>query len=538
MCIFRWSRGSNVSVPIGEAVPLLGDYLCASAQRLPDKIGLVCGSRKVTYTEIMVAARKLAWALRRRGVARGDRVLVLGQNSVEAVVAFWGILEASAVAVIVNPSTKRERVSWLLNDCRPSAVIGDVRHVAALASPGSWTTLPVVFVLGGCDGGGLGGGAGVVAFDAAILSERSDCPPPRECIDIDLAALIYTSGSTGEPKGVMLTHRNMLSAAASICQYRELREDDVILNALPLAFDYGLYQMLMSVRQGARLVLEPSFQLPVQVLSRAAVERVTIFPGVPTIFAVLAQIEGASEFLTAVRLITSTGSALPVNMIDKLRGIFPNGRIFSMYGLTECKRCSYLPPEDLERKPGSVGIAIPNTELWLVDENNCRVRPGQVGQLVVRGATVMRGYWEKPGETAKVLRPGQLPGEQVLYTGDYCRLDEESYLYFVGRMDDVIKSRGEKVAPTEVEAALCAVAGVKDVVVVGVPDSMLGEAIEAFVVLEEGAAVTENDLRRECFKRLESFMVPSSIKFRSFLPRSNSGKLNRADLIKTNGYSE
>jgi acyl-coenzyme A synthetase/AMP-(fatty) acid ligase len=201
-----------------------------------------------------------------------------------------------------------------------------------------------------------------------------------------------------------------------------------------------------------------------------------------------------------------------------------------MYGLTECKRCSYLPPEDLDRKPGSVGVAIPNTELWIVDDQGRRLGPNQVGQLVVRGATVMLGYWEKPEATAEKLRPGPLPGERVLYTGDYCRFDDEGYLYFVGRMDDIIKSRGEKVPPKEVEGVLLNLPGVKEAAVVGVPDPILGQAVKAFVVLETTASYTDKQIQRECQSRLEAYMVPREIVFVADLPKTQTGKIKKTGL--------
>jgi acyl-CoA synthetase (AMP-forming)/AMP-acid ligase II len=228
--------------------------------------------------------------------------------------------------------------------------------------------------------------------------------------------------------------------------------------------------------------------------------------------------------------VTNTAAALPVKHILMLKDLFPRARIYSMYGLTECKRCTYLPPKDLTRKPTSVGIAIPNTEMWIVDEHDRRVGPGVVGQLVIRGATVMKGYWEKPEATAQKLRPGPLPGEQVLYTGDYCRMDEEGYLYFVGRMDDLIKSRGEKVAPKEVELVLMNIPGVKEAAVIGVPDPILGQALKAFVVLETGTDLAEKQLQKECQSRLENFMVPKYIVAVPSLPRTDTGKVRKAGL--------
>jgi len=201
-----------------------------------------------------------------------------------------------------------------------------------------------------------------------------------------------------------------------------------------------------------------------------------------------------------------------------------------MYGLTECNRCTYLPPEDIDRKPLSVGIAIPNTEMWIVDEEGNKVAPGTIGQLVIRGATVMKGYWEKPEATAKKLKPGPLPGEQILYTGDHCRMDEEGYLYFVGRMDDIIKTRGEKVAPKEVESALMNIPGVKEAAVIGVPDEILGQAVKAFVVLEEGITLTEKQLNLECQRQLESIKVPKYIVTVPSLPKTDTGKIKKTGL--------
>jgi acyl-CoA synthetase (AMP-forming)/AMP-acid ligase II len=248
-------------------------------------------------------------------------------------------------------------------------------------------------------------------------------------------------------------------------------------------------------------------------------------------FAMLAELKSIASYdLTRVRYVTNTAAALGVRHIAAIRQMFPRARLYSMYGLTECKRCTYLPPEDLDRKPGSVGIAIPNTELWIVDERDRRVGPGVVGELVIRGATVMRGYWEKPEATARKLRPGPLPGETVLYTGDLCKLDEDGYLYFVSRMDDVIKSRGEKVAPKEVEAAILELPGVKEVAVIGVPDDILGQAVKAFVVVEAGATLSARDVVRGCQARLEPLLVPKHVVMTDALPRTATGKIKKTDL--------
>jgi amino acid adenylation domain-containing protein len=515
-----------------EAAPQLHDYLEQAAARLPDKVALVCQDRRVTYAEINALANRFAHALVRCGVQRGDRVVVFGDNTVDTVVAFWGILKANAIVSIVSPLTKEDKLAHVLRDCGATVLVSEA-HLARVFVPAAAAAplVKTVIVSGSLAKIERATQPPIASWDEALSAERGDGPPSRRNIDVDLAAIIYTSGSTGEPKGIMLTHRNMLAAATSITTYLGNVEDDVILNGLPLSFDYGLYQIIMAFRVGARVVLERSFAFPAQILKTLVRERVTGFPGVPTVFAMMAEMKNLSSYdFSRVRYVSNTAAALSAKHIDFIRRTFSSARVFSMYGLTECKRCTYLPPEDIDRKTLSVGIAIPNTELWLVDEQDHRVGPNQVGQLVIRGATVMRGYWGKPEATARKLRPGPLPGELVLYTGDLCRLDEDGYLYFVGRMDEVIKSRGEKVPPEEVERALMKVPGVREAGVIGVPDALLGQAVKAFVILEEGADLTEQALKIACQGRLENFMVPKHVVFVTSLPRTTTGKIARSEL--------
>ncbi len=356
--------------------------------------------------------------------------------------------------------------------------------------------------------------------------------PPRN-IDLDLATIIYTSGSTGDPKGVMLTHLNMISAATSITTYLQNVPEDIIIDVLPLSFDYGLYQILMAFKFGGTVVLEKSFAYPYEVIRQMVKERVTGFPGVPTIFAILLQMEDLGKYdLSPLRYITNTAAALPVEHIQRIRKLFPQAKLYSMYGLTECKRVSYLPPEEIDRRPGSVGRGMPNEEVWIVDEKGNRVGPGIVGELVVRGSNVMRGYWGDPEATDKVLRPGPLPGEKVLYTGDLFKMDEEGFLYFVGRKDDMIKTRGERVSPKEVENAIYGLPEVAEVAVISVPDDILGQAIKAYVVPRNGVSLTKKTVLAQCKKKLEEFAIPKYVEFRDFLPKTPSGKIDKLALKK------
>jgi amino acid adenylation domain-containing protein len=513
-----------------QAIPLLHDFLVHTAARLPDKVALVCDKQRFTYAELEAQSNALAHTLVNQGVSRGDRVVIFANNSLETVVAFWAVLKANAVVSVVNPLTKEDKLRYLLDDCRATALIADGLLWRTFAPVTANSKHLRTLILVG-EGKLQPGSPPSMSFEDAVAAGDRQSPPPRTSIDIDLAAIIYTSGSTGDPKGVMLTHRNMLTAGLSVSTYLRMQQDEVVLNVLPLSFDYGLYQMLMTFRVGGRMVLERSFTYPAQVLKTMVEERVTGFPGVPTIFAILSENKNLSEYdFSSIRYVSNTAAALPVKHIELLLELFPQARIYSMYGLTECKRCTYLPPEDIHRKMTSVGIAIPNTEMWIVDEQDQRVGPNVVGQLVIRGATVMRGYWEKPEQTAKKLKPGPLPGELVLYTGDLCKMDEEGYLYFVGRMDDVIKSRGEKVAPKEVENALVHIPGVKEVAVIGVPDEIFGQAIKAFVVPEKGAELTVKQILNESKARLEAFMVPKYIEIVPDLPKTTTGKIKKTDL--------
>jgi len=510
---------------------LVHDFLEKSAERSPDKVALVCGGQRLTYLEVDRMANRLAHALRERGVERGDRVILFLPNSVELVVGIFGVLKAGGTFVVVNASTKEDKLTYLVNNCRATALITTGRQArVAMALMQSAPSLEfAVLARRGAKEAATSAPAPekVITFDQ-IQETYSPERSSRAGAEDDLACLIYTSGSTGEPKGVMSAHSNVDFATTSIITYLENTADDVVINVLPLSFDYGLYQLLMTFKFGGTLVLERTFAYPAQVLKRMEEERVTGFPGVPTLFAILLQMDLDPYDLTSLRYITNTAAALPPSHIQQIRDKFPWATLYSMYGLTETKRTLYLPPHQLDERPGSVGIAIPGTEVWIEDEDGHRLGPNQVGELVIRGEHVMQGYWENPEATAKRFRPGK-NGERLCYSGDLFRQDEDGYLYFVSRKDDIIKSRGEKVAPKEVENVLYALPGVAEVAVIGVPDSVLGEAIKAIVV-NHGGKLTEREVLQHCRAHLEDFMVPQFIEFRDTLPKTSSGKIKKTGL--------
>jgi amino acid adenylation domain-containing protein len=513
---------------------LLHDFFIATAKRLPSKTALVCEGRRYRYADIAAQAAALAQSMRQQGIRRGDRVALFLDNSEAMVAAVFAVLQLGAVFMPVNTLTKADKLAYMLNDAQASALVTQtaltaVAREALTLAPGTarcWMVGDAAH-----ETPERIGHATRLPYPSALPAHAAWDAPQAGIIDQDLAAIIYTSGSTGHPKGVMLTHLNMLTAQQSVSQYLGLRESDVIACALPLAFDYGLYQVLMAFKLGATVVLERSFTYPVKVLQTMAREGVTVFPGVPTMFALLTALDNLTDFdLSHLRLITNTAAALPEAHIRRIRAMFPQATLYSMYGLTECKRVTYLPPEQLDIRPTSVGRGMPNEEVWLVNDAGQRLPNGSTGELVIRGSHVMRGYWNKPAETAERLRPGPLAGEMVLHSGDVFRTDAEGWLYFVGRKDDIIKSRGEKVSPREVENILHELPGVLEVAVVGVDDTLLGQAVKAFVVLAPGRAYSERDIIKHCHARLENFMVPKSVEFAASLPRTDTGKIRKTGL--------
>lgn len=513
---------------------LLNEFLEESASSHPDKVGLICNNRRLTFAEIDKAASNLAKNLIQLGFQKQDRAIVYLENSSESIVSIFGILKAGGIFVVINPEVKPKKLAYIIKDCQPCILVTDSKRSILISEiePELSTINHILVTDHQRISNKVNSNIEHLSFDSMTADNLTAADLKPRCIDIDLAGLIYTSGSSGNPKGVMLTHLNMVSAAKSITQYLDNTRDDIIIDTLPLSFDYGLYQVLMAFKVGATVVLEKGFIFPEQVINLVVKEKVTGWPVVPTIAAMLCQLKNLDKHdFSNVRYITSTGQVLPPKHIAKLREIFPETKIFSMYGLTECKRVSYLPPDQLEKKPGSVGKAMPNTEVYLVDENSTEIMEAEKpGELVVRGSNVMKGYWNLPEETNRALRPGKYPGEMVLYSGDLFKKDEDGYLYFLGRKDDIIKTSGHMVSPKEIESILCEMEGVIEAAVIGVDDEVLGRAVKAFVHLTESSKATEKEVISFCYKHLESYAVPKYISFCGLLPKTESGKIQKRDL--------
>jgi long-chain acyl-CoA synthetase len=508
---------------------LVHDTLLTAADTRPDKTAVIAGDRRMDYATFLSLAQRLARTFQEYGVRRGDRVAIVTENGWPTAVAIYATWLAGGVVMVVNPQTKSEKLAYILQDSSARLAVVDRAVVStfdrAVREPHH---LRAAIIVGSVveDQPELPR----VSFDAATEEAGAPMAPPT--IPVDLGALIYTSGSTGQPKGVMVAHQNIRFTTDSLIEYLRLGHNDRIMNVLPLAFDYGFYQLLMSVRLGATLALERSFAFPAHVVRRVTEEEITVFPGVPTVFATLLGLHRANGIvMPSVRRVTNTAAALPAEWTAELQRLFPSALVFRMYGLTECKRVCYLEPEELARRPNSVGRAIPGTEAFLLSQDGQPVGPGVPGILHVRGPHIMLGYWGQPELTRRMIKDGAYAGDRILCTHDLFMTDEDGYLYFVARTDEIIKTRGEKVSPVEVESVLYGIPGVLEAAVIGVSDPVAGEEIYAFLAADPAAGLTEQSVKRACHARLEGFMVPSRVVFRASLPKTGTGKLQKRDLL-------
>lgn len=512
---------------------LVNEFLEQTAVRTPDKEALIFQQQRLTYLELDNFANRLGNALSELGLQKLDRVAIYLDNSIEAVVSIFGILKAGGVFVLINPQTKPRKLEYILSDCQVRFLITDSK--LGLNYQANHADLQVISIDQPQDVENIKNienSANHYFWD--LIDRSSSTQPPITSIDIDLCSLIYTSGSTGKPKGVMLSHLNMVAAANSITTYLENTCDDIILNCLPLSFDYGLYNLLMPFKFGGTVVLEKSFVYPFQLIGLVNKERVTGLPLVPTIISIFLQVKNLEQYnFSSLRYITSTGQALPPSHLLRLNKLLPQTKIYSMYGLTECKRVLYLPPAEILLRPTSVGKVMPNVEVYLVNDRGEKInQSGEIGELIVRGSNVMQGYWNRPEETAKVFKRGE-QGERHLRTRDLFKTDKEGYFYFVGRTDDLIKTGGEQVSPKEVEDILCELAGVNQAVVFGVDHEFLGQAITASLVLESGSGLTAADILAYCSVHLEKHMIPKHVEILAELPKTLTGKINRKQLQST-----
>ncbi|MEW5977978.1 MAG: acyl-CoA ligase (AMP-forming), exosortase A system-associated [Acidobacteriota bacterium] len=518
---------------------LIHHYLRDSAQRQPDKEALVHGDVRFTYREMRRLCSGLAQGLRGIGLKRGDRVGIWLAPSTDQAISIFAVSQSGGAFVPINHLLFPDQVLHIANDCRMSCLITS-RSKLALMGPRLRET-PFLESLVVLSDGGPTTEASLPLYDLhalcalPTLSDREDWG-----IERDLAAILYTSGSTGRPKGVMLNHAQIMAGSSIVSEYLKINGADRILLLLPLSFDAGLNQLMTAMQQSATLVIK-TFVYTQEIVKTLLDEKITGVAGVPTLWTLLSQPNSTlcKHQFPCLRYITNTGGAMPQTVLAVLRQALPGTEIFLMYGLTEAFRSTYLPPEELNKRPTSMGKAIPNTEILVVNEEGKPCGPDEVGELVHRGPTVSMGYWGDPELTAKVLRPHPfLPtelkdAERVCYSGDLVKTDEEGFLYFVGRADAMIKSSGFRISPTEVEEVLYRTEELQGAAVIGVPDDVLGQVVKAYVVRKQGSKAEASDLIAFCSKHLPRHMVPRLIEFIDELPKTTSGKVDYPALRRT-----
>ncbi len=521
---------------------LIHHLLRSSARRAPDKEALVHRQRRLSYREVDRCVTGLAHGLREAGAERGDRIGIYLEPSTAQALSIFGVSRADSVYVPINGLLFPDQVTHIANDCHMKGLITTTEKLTAL-SPVLKDIPSLEFVVLVGDHGPVDVPLPTHGFD-----ELSALTPPaawrEHAIEKDLAAILYTSGSTGKPKGVMLSHAQVMAGSTIVATYLEITEADRILAVLPFSFDAGMNQLMTAWQQGATLILI-NFVFAREVTQTLLKERVTGLAGVPTFWSLMAQ-PGSSlhkQPLPDLRYITNTGGAMPQTVLATLRRHLPGTRVFLMYGLTEAFRSTYLPPEELDRRPTSMGRAIPNTEILVINEDGKPCRPGEIGELVHRGPTVSMGYWGQPELTARVLRPHPfLPPElgdveRVCYSGDFVKMDEGGFLYFVGRRDTMIKSSGFRISPTEVEEVLFKSGLITAAAVIGLPDEVLGQTIKAFVVPRDGEELAVEKLREFCAANMPRHMVPKAIEMLDEMPKTTSGKVDYPALRRREGLA-
>lgn len=520
---------------------LLPELIGLTAQCSPQTIALTSGASSLSYGDLSAGVGQFASGLMALGLARSERVAIYLEKRFETVIASFGAPAAGAVFVPINPLLKPEQVAFILRDCNVRLLVTsperlalmkhvlaechDLRHVVVTDSAAN-TAPPDRSVTGPLT---------LISWSDLL---RSPSRPGHRVIDVDMAAILYTSGSTGKPKGVVLSHRNMMAGAKSVASYLENNREDTLLAALPLSFDAGFSQLTTAFHVGARVVLL-NYLMPRDVLKAMEREGVTGLTAVPPLYIQLAQLEWPVAINESLRYFANTGGRMPRETLTLLRRRTPKARPFLMYGLTEAFRSTYLPPEEVDRRPDSIGKAIPNAEILVLREDGSPCSPEEPGELVHRGALVGMGYWNDAEKTAERYRllasdaPGRPPGlqlpEYAVFSGDTVRMDFEGFLYFIGRRDEMMKTSGYRVSPTEVEEVLYATQLVGECVAFGVDHPTLGHAIHVIATPAGTTGATDlNVLMSECRARMPAYMVPAHIEVVAGpLPRNPNGKIDR-----------
>jgi acyl-CoA synthetase (AMP-forming)/AMP-acid ligase II len=502
---------------------LIHHFLEESCQKLPDKEAVFFHDMRATYADIHILSNNIAHFLVSNGIRRSDRVAIIWENSINYIAIYYGILKAGAVVVSLNTELTPEGLMHLVNHCDASAIFCSSKFEALLFSivnkktnvkfsitesvqaPDSSRTVPSFSFL-------------------EIVKCNFTSPPSVSTINIDLSSIVYTSGSTGEPKGVMLSHLNIVENTNSIVSYLSLNSNDRMMVVLPFYYVYGKTLLNTHFSTGGSVVIENRFAYPNVVLKSMRDHLVTGFAGVPSTFMILLNKSALKQYapFSHLRYVTQAGGSMPVPVQKQVIDSFAPAKLYIMYGSTELSpRLTWLPPEKWETKQGSIGIPIPNTDAFISDENGNRLPPEETGEIVGRGSNVMMGYWKDPVGTASVIKNG------VYFTGDLGKMDKDGYIYVIGRSKDILKIGGNRVSAKEIEDAIIEIDAVEEVAVIGIEHPVLGEAARAFIVCKAQVPISAEEISSKLRKKLALYKIPSSYIFLESLPKNQAGKIQK-----------
>jgi amino acid adenylation domain-containing protein len=518
---------------------LLHELLAASAEAHPNRTAVVDGGRRATYAELEARANRLANLLLDLGVSAGDRIGLYREKQLESLVGIYGALKVGAAYVPLDPQAPAARLAYISSDCDIRVILTGEEKAgtwAGLVAAGSPLETLVLLTDGGHDAVPAPDGVRVVTSSA--LEGQPETASPTKVDERDLAYILYTSGSTGDPKGVMLSHRNALAFVDWAVDCFDVNPEDRLSSHAPLHFDLSIFDLFAAAKACAPVVLVPPVisMFPAEVVRFIGENEISIWYSVPTILSMLTLRGGlAGGEFPQLRTILFAGEVFPTKYLRRLMELLPHVRFYNLYGPTETNVCTYyevrpLPAEQTEPIP--IGRAITNVDVFAVTEDGRVAAPGEVGELYVRGPTVMRGYWGDPLRTGKVLvrDPSRGESDEYVYrTGDLVQEDENGSYRFLGRRDTQIKSRGYRIELGDVESTLVTHPAVVECAVIAVPDELITNRIRAFVAVRE-KVVQEADLVRFCAERIPHYMIPESFEFRDVLPRTSTGKIDRQAL--------
>jgi acyl-CoA ligase (AMP-forming) (exosortase A-associated) len=507
---------------------LLPQLIHDSAKRDPRLLAVSYKDQALDYGTLSACVAQAATCFAGLGLQRGERIGIYLEKRLEMVVAMFGAAAAGCAFVPINPVLKPRQVGYIMRDCNVRLLVTSTARAGELeAEIAASTDLATVVLVDGTDT--PASGRTVLSWEAMLAGKVA---APHRVIDTDMVAILYTSGSTGNPKGVVLSHRNMVAGAKSVSQYLENNSEDRILSVLPLSFDAGLSQLTTAFNVGAKVVLL-NYLLPRDVLRACADEGITGMTGVPPLWIQLTELPWPERAQQTLRYFANTGGHMPFATLQKLRAAMPRAKPYLMYGLTEAFRSTYLDPAQVDKRPDSIGKAIPNAEILVVRPDGTLCDADEPGELVHRGALVSLGYWNDPERTAERFKPA--PGqpkaicmpEMAVWSGDVVRRDTEGFLYFIGRRDEMIKTSGYRVSPTEIEEVIYSTGLVGAAAAIGVPHPRLGQAVVVLATAPEGGKLDMDQLLAKCRQNMPQYMVPLKIVMRESLPRNPNGKIDR-----------